>query len=129
MGAQRGELAIDASIRQACGISDAEAYFAYDSAALDPAHRSVLRKLASCFSEGPMRGRSMLLVGHADPRGDHAYNLALGGRRADNVKSMLMSEGLAENLTKASSRGEMDARGVDESTWALDRRVDIMLMD
>ncbi len=124
-----GKLAIDRSIREACGVSDVEAYFAYDSAMVEARHRNVLQKLSHCFTQGPMRGRAMLLVGHADPRGDDAYNLALGGRRADSVKSLLVTEGLASHLAQTSSRGEMDANGVDESTWTRDRRVDVMLVD
>jgi hypothetical protein len=48
-------------------------------------------------------------VGHADPRGDDNYNLALGGRRADSVKSVIVNEGVPSSRVLTSSRGEMDA--------------------
>jgi len=66
----------------------------------------------------------MRLVGYADPRGTADYNLALGGRRADNVKSVIEEYGLSGQKISTSSRGAMDAAGTDESTWAKDRRVE-----
>jgi peptidoglycan-associated lipoprotein len=87
----------------------------------------VLQKLATCFKDGPLKGRSMLLVGHADPRGDDEYNLVLGGRRADGVRGMLMKYGLGKDRITTSSRGEMDASGTEPESWAKDRRVDVKL--
>jgi peptidoglycan-associated lipoprotein len=89
----------------------------------------VLKQLADCFSTGPLKGRQMRLVGHADPRGEPEYNLTLGGRRADNVKSFIAKQGLAEEQMSTTSRGEMDATGTDEASWARDRRVDVILGD
>src|SRR5262245_28336399 len=56
---------ISDEIKRACGISDAEAHFAFDSANVRDQDRSVLKKLADCFSTGPLKGRRMNLVGHA----------------------------------------------------------------
>lgn len=123
----KGNLNIEEAIRKACGITDAEAYFAYDSANVKPEYRKVLKKLAVCFTTGPLAGKVMRLVGHADPRGEDSYNLALGGQRADNVKRIIVSEGMPADKTETSSRGEMDASGTDESGWSKDRRVDVML--
>jgi peptidoglycan-associated lipoprotein len=69
----------------------------------------------------------MRLVGHADPRGGEEYNLVLGGSRADGVRTFLIDRGLAAGQVASTSRGEMDAKGRDESSWAEDRRVDIRL--
>jgi peptidoglycan-associated lipoprotein len=118
---------IDPEIRKACGISDEDAYFAFDSARVRDQDRQVLRKLAVCFSTGPLAGRQMGLVGHADPRGESEYNMLLGERRATNVKQVIVSEGLAPDKMSTSSRGEMDATGTDEASWARDRRVDVVL--
>jgi len=123
----KGDINISDEIRKACGITDAEAYFAYDSANVQPAARAVLKKLAACFTTGPLKGRKMNLVGHADPRGEEEYNMVLGGKRADNVKHLLSQVGLPEGQVTTTSRGEMDATGTDEAGWAKDRRVDITL--
>jgi peptidoglycan-associated lipoprotein len=69
----------------------------------------------------------MKLVGHADPRGEDEYNMVLGGRRADNIRSAIVAAGLDGAKVNSTSRGEMDASGTDEASWAEDRRVDIML--
>lgn len=118
---------ISDEIRKACGITDTEAFFAYDSANVRPQDKAILHKLADCFSTGPLKGRELRLVGHADPRGEEEYNMVLGGRRADNVKAAIAAEGLAANKIATTSRGELDATGSDEAGWAKDRRVDVVL--
>jgi peptidoglycan-associated lipoprotein len=124
---QQADINISDEIKRACGISDAEARFAFNSARVREADRAILKKLAVCFSTGPLKGREMRLVGHADPRGEAEYNMVLGDRRASNVKNAIAAEGLAATSIATTSRGEMDATGTDEASWARDRRVDVML--
>jgi peptidoglycan-associated lipoprotein len=123
----KSNINISDEIRKACGITDTEAFFAYDSANVRPQDRGVLKKLADCFSTGPLKGRELRLVGHADPRGEEEYNMVLGGRRADNVKTAIAAEGLSAAKIATTSRGKLDATGTDESSWAKDRRVDVVL--
>jgi peptidoglycan-associated lipoprotein len=122
-----GMVSISDDIKQACGISDSEAYFAFDSAYVRQQDKQTLSKLSNCFTSGPLKGKQMNLVGHADPRGDDNYNLALGGARADSVKRVIVNEGMPSSKVSTSSRGEMDASGTDEASWARDRRVDVLL--
>lgn len=124
---QAGVVHISEDIRKACGIADADAHFAFDSASLGQSQRPVLSHLATCFLSGALKGREMRLVGHADPRGGDDYNMVLGGSRADTVKTFLTMRGVPGARIATTSRGEMDARGTDEATWAEDRRVDVML--
>lgn len=125
--ASKGNINISDEIKKACGISDAEAFFAYDSANIREQDKAVLGKLATCFTTGPLKGREMRLVGHADNRGEEDYNMLLGQRRADNVKGAVVSAGMTAAKTLTTSRGELDATGSDEATWSKDRRVDIVL--
>lgn len=125
----RGNINIDDAIKKACGITDSEAFFAFDSANVRPQDRAVLKKLADCFTTGPLAGREMRLVGHADPRGSEEYNRSLGNQRAENVRRVIVEEGLAAAKAVATSRGEDDAKGTDEASWAEDRRVDVVLGD
>ena len=74
-----------------------------------------------------MSGRKLHLVGHADPRGSADYNVTLGQSRADAVASYLDTHGMSSDKTKATSRGAMDATGQNETGWAHDRRVDVLL--
>lgn len=123
----RSVINISEDIRKACGVSEADAHFAFDSANVRSSDHSTLDKLVKCFSSGPLVRRQMRLVGHADPRGGEEYNLVLGGSRADGVKTFLINRGLSATQVASTSRGEMDAKGTDETTWAEDRRVDIRL--
>ncbi|HVZ30800.1 MAG TPA: OmpA family protein [Polyangiaceae bacterium] len=125
----KGVVNVSDEIRTACGISDAEAKFSFDSAKVQRGDQPVLNKLVLCFTTGKLSGRTMRLVGHADPRGEAEYNMVLGGKRADNVKLYLTSQGLSDRQAETTSRGEMDASGTDERGWAEDRRVDVILAD
>lgn len=125
--ATKGNINISDEIKKACGITDAEAFFAYDSANIRAEDKAVLTKLATCFTTGPLKGREMRLVGHADNRGEEDYNMQLGQRRADNVKGAIVNAGMTAAKALTTSRGELDATGADESSWAKDRRVDIVL--
>ena len=125
--ASKGNINISDEIKKACGISDAEAFFAYDSANIRPEDKAVLAKLATCFTTGPLKGREMRLVGHADNRGEDDYNMILGQKRADNVKSAIVSAGMTAAKALTTSRGELDSTGSDDASWSKDRRVDIVL--
>ncbi len=124
---QRSNVSISDAIRKACGISETEAYFAFNSSNVRAQDKVVLGKLATCFMSGPLKGRQMLIVGHADSRGEDEYNMVLGEKRAGNVKTAIGKEGLTLAKMATNSRGEMDANGTDEASWEKDRRVDIAL--
>jgi peptidoglycan-associated lipoprotein len=125
--ATRGNISIAHDVRKACGLTDSEAFFAFDSAYVGVKDKKMLRSLADCFVSGPLKGRQMSLIGHADPRGSGDYNLALGGRRADNVKRIIVAESMVDSRVSTTSRGDMDATGTDEQSWAMDRSVDVTL--
>ncbi len=101
--------------------------FDYDEAALLPEDRDVLEQVAKCVTVGPMKGRHLMLVGRADPRGETEYNMVLGQNRAETVRDYLLHLGVAYEKLSQTSRGELDADGKDEDSWRLDRRVDILL--
>ena len=58
-----------------------------------PTTRSVLDQVATCFTTGPLKGRTLKLVGHADPRGGSDYNMTLGQSRADAVADYIIGQG------------------------------------
>lgn len=120
---------ISDEIRKACGINEKEAYFAFNSANLRSEDTKPLDKVVTCFVSGPLKGRKMKIVGHADPRGDSDYNVQLGLSRADSVAKYMSGKGLDKAQATTTSRGAMDATGTDEASWALDRRVDVMMGD
>jgi len=118
---------ISDEIVKACGISEPDAYFAFDSANLRDQDAKVLMQVVTCFVSGPLKGRSLKVVGHADPRGSSDYNMTLGQSRADSVTTYMVRKGMDKAKAESTSRGAMDATGSDEPTWARDRRVDMML--
>ena len=124
-------LSVSDMIAHACGIAPrgktAAPSFDYDSAALAAADREVLGEVAKCLSEGALKGKSVVLTGRADARGEPEYNMTLGESRADAVHRYLVDLGVGRDRMRATSRGEMDATGTSEDGWANDRRVDIEL--
>jgi peptidoglycan-associated lipoprotein len=68
------------------------------------------------------------LEGHTDERGSREYNLALGERRARSVEQLLKLQGVSANQIEIISYGEEmpSAFGHDESSWQLNRRVELV---
>lgn len=125
-------LSVSDLIAQACGITPREGKatpsFEYDSAALADTDRQLLAEIAKCLTEGTLKGKAVSLVGRADARGEHEYNMGLGGSRSVAVQRYLVDLGVGKDRLRATSRGEMDATGTNEEGWANDRRVDIELL-
>jgi peptidoglycan-associated lipoprotein len=124
-------LRVSEEIARACALPDQKVApsFEYDSAAIGDQDRTVLSAIARCLSEGPLKGRALSLTGRADPRGEPEYNMSLGESRADSVRRYLHDLGVQAERLRATSRGELDATGTDDASWAHDRRVDIDLMN
>lgn len=127
-GSSSSSVHIDDRIVRACGDLPT-ARFAFDSANVLPDSASALDALARCFVTGPLRGRNLKLIGHADPRGETEYNLALGHQRAYSVVDILAQRGVEVGRMITSSKGEFEASGADEAGWARDRKVDVLLAD
>jgi len=123
-----GSIHIDDKILRACGNLPA-AHFAFDSSSVQPEAAATLDALARCFTTGALAGRSMLLIGHTDARGEVEYNIALGQRRAGSVAGYLAGRGLPRARVGTTSRGEFDATGTDDAGWARDRKVDVTLVE
>jgi peptidoglycan-associated lipoprotein len=129
--AEKMAVNVDDDIIKACGlkfenIEDAPK-FDYDSESLTPGEKSVLEAIAKCLTTGPLKGRTVDLVGRADPRGETEYNMTLGAKRARSVHTFLGGLGVPGEKLRDTSRGELDAKGTDEEGWRKDRRVDVRL--
>jgi len=124
-------LALSGDIVNLCGIkvqtASAAPTFDYDKAELSPEDRAILDQLATCLMTGALKGKTVALIGRADPRGTEEYNLGLGSQRAGSVGSYLTRLGVQQSQLSVSTRGALDATGTDESGWQKDRRVDITL--
>lgn len=126
----RGDsISASASLRQLCGISDAEGYAHFDvnSAAIKSGGNDVISKVAACVKDGKLGERKLQIIGFTDPRGTDEHNMKLGRDRANSAKSRLMNLGVTANKVMTESRGETEAKGTDETSWAFDRRVEMHL--
>lgn len=70
----------------------------------------------------------MRLEGHGDERGTREYNVALGNRRAEAVKRLLMLQGAQPDQVPVISYGEEKpvALDHDEEAWRLNRRAELV---
>lgn len=96
-------------------------YFGFNVSSLSKEATNALSNNAACLMK---TGRSIDLVGHADPRGTTEYNMALSDRRAQAARDYLRQAGIDSNRLRPVPRGNLDATGSDEAGWARDRRVD-----
>ena len=118
---------IDAEIMRRCKLPTA--HFDFDSEFVDLQDSPALDLLAACFETGPLKGRELLLVGHADQRGEMSYNLALGQRRAGSVATYLGLAGMSYDRIITTSLGELEASGTDDDAFGADRRVEVLLAE
>jgi len=67
---------------------------------------------------------SFTIEGHADERGTREYNIALGAKRAQSVRSFLASRGINPNRMRTISYGKERPVAVcnDISCWSQNRR-------
>lgn len=106
--------------------ADRTVYFGFDQSTLSSEAQSIVDNNIAKLKNGSQHIR---LEGHADERGTREYNLALGERRANAVLQYMVANGIAKSRIETISYGKerpADA-GHDESAWAKNRRVEIVL--
>ena len=97
-------------------------FFDYDKFDVKPAGKATLDKQAAWLKRyGQWK---VVIEGHADERGTREYNLALGERRANAVKTYLVNQGIPANRVTTISYGKERpvALGSNEAAWAQNRR-------
>ncbi|MDO8925656.1 MAG: peptidoglycan-associated lipoprotein Pal [Sideroxyarcus sp.] len=106
--------------------TETSVHFPFDVDAVQAEDRATVQALGKYLSEN--RASKVRLEGNADERGSSEYNLALGQRRANNVKKLLVLSGATESQVTTVSYGEEKPRatGHDEASWAENRRVDFV---
>ena len=101
-------------------------YFEFDSSEVSASGQAVIEAHARYLSQHP--GAQITLEGHADERGSREYNIALGEQRAKAVNRLMTLLGASSPQIRTISYGEERpaADGHDESSWQLNRRVEII---
>lgn len=103
-------------------------FFAYNQYDLNADARTALSQQAQWLNLYP--NVVAVIEGNADERGTREYNLALGARRAESVKSYLVSQGVAPNRLTTVSYGKerpIDGRS-SEAGWQRNRNAHTNLM-
>jgi peptidoglycan-associated lipoprotein len=107
-------------------LSKRSAYFDFDKSAVKDADKPMVQAHGQYLAEHA--GRNVVLEGNADERGSSEYNLALGNRRAESVKKMLVVSGAKAGQVSTISYGEEKPKAVghNEAAWSQNRRADIV---
>jgi len=107
-------------------LSNRTIYFEFDSAKLTSESIEILETHGNFIAgHGEV---SVRLEGHADERGSREYNIALGDRRAQSVRRVLMFQGASSDQVETVSYGEEQPimSGHDEESWDKNRRVELI---
>jgi peptidoglycan-associated lipoprotein len=97
-------------------------FFDTDKSDIKPEARRVLEKQAEWLKKYP--NVTVTIQGHCDERGTREYNLALGERRANAAKNVLVALGVPANRISTVSYGKERPAviGSNEAAWAQNRR-------
>ena len=97
-------------------------FFESDQTELSPQAIATLEKQAQWLQT--YNRYAFTIEGHADERGTREYNIALGARRAQSVRTFLASRGIDANRMRTISYGKERPVAVcnDISCWSQNRR-------
>ncbi|MFT4606932.1 MAG: peptidoglycan-associated lipoprotein [Urechidicola sp.] len=107
-------------------LSNRVIYFQFDSAKVSEESLNTLEEHGSFIaSNGNV---SVRLEGHSDERGSREYNIALGDRRAQSVRRILMFQGASVDQLETISYGEEQPAmsGHTDDAWSKNRRVELV---
>jgi peptidoglycan-associated lipoprotein len=100
-------------------------YFDLDSFLIKPEFQTLIETHARFIKADKVR--KVAIEGHTDERGGREYNLALGQKRAEAVRSALGLLGVSDAQVEAVSFGKEKpaVAGNDEAAMAKNRRAEI----
>lgn len=100
-------------------------YFEYDSASVTDDSMALLEAHGNFIAGNG--NVNVILNGHADERGSREYNIALGDRRAQSVRRIILFQGASSDQIESVSYGEEQPAviGHDEASWSKNRRVEL----
>jgi peptidoglycan-associated lipoprotein len=107
-------------------LSKRSVFYDYDSNVVKDEYKPLVTAHARFLTQN--RGRKVTIQGNTDERGSREYNIALGQRRADSVRQMMVLLGVQEAQIESVSFGEEKPRasGKDEAAFSENRRSDIV---
>lgn len=126
--AQSGVTGVDAGKTNQDAAAQTSArvvYFDYDSFVIRPEFQSVIETHARVIKAD--KNKKVAIEGHTDERGGREYNLALGQKRAEAVRSRLGLLGVAENQLEAVSFGKEKPAVQGSTEAAMEKTVALKL--
>ena len=102
-------------------------YFSSDSSDLTPEAEQTMANQVRWLQEHP--NQTVSIEGHADERGTREYNISLGARRAQTVRTRLAAGGISAARIRTMSYGKERpiATCDDISCWSQNRRAQTIL--
>ncbi len=106
-------------------LAKRSAFFDFDKSVVKAEDKPMVQAHGKYLAENT--ARKVAVEGNTDERGSSEYNLALGNRRAESVKKMLVVSGAKAGQIAIVSFGEEKpkASGHNEAAWSQNRRADI----
>ena len=104
-----------------------DAFFSVNSAKITPESQASCDRAAKYLIAHP--AIHVVINGWADPRGSVQYNLALGMRRANAIRSTLIGAGVPAEQLEAITNGKSSqvCTTADTECWKMNRRVSFMM--
>jgi len=108
-------------------LGQASVYFAFNSYTVDNQYYPLIDRQARAMIANP--AARLRIEGNTDSRGSREYNLALGQKRSEAVKSLMQIRGVSPRRMEAVSFGREKpvAFGENEQAWAKNRRADFVI--
>ena len=102
-------------------------HFPYDSFDVVGENKDILKSNIKILKDNP--SLNIQIEGHCDERGGSQYNLALGEKRANAVKTQIVAGGIAGSRVTIISMGKEHpiAQGSGEESWAKNRRANFVI--
>lgn len=103
-------------------FEDEDIYFNFDEFTISQEGKNILASKAEFLKIRP--ALKVIIEGHCDDRGTTEYNLALGEKRAGEVRKYLITLGIDGNRLSVISYGKEKpaVSGQNEAAWAKNRR-------
>ena len=107
-------------------LSKRSIYYDYDKYDVKDEYKPLLQAHARYLAQN--RNAKMLIQGNCDERGSREYNIALGQKRSDGVKKMLLLMGAQESQIESVSLGEEKPRCTEatDACYSQNRRGDML---
>ena len=123
-----GKYGRDAKLAKTFGTTAGDlVYFSSDSSDLTPEAEQTMANQVRWLQQNP--NQTVSIEGHADERGTREYNISLGARRAQTVRSRLSQGGISAARIRTISYGKERpvATCDDISCWSQNRRAQTIL--